>query len=162
MLLFTGCRKGDILNLRWDEVAEATLALTDSKTGPRTVWLDGEALAILERQRRKTNAPGVYVFPQLSNADKALSDIYVFWHELRRRIGLTDIRLHDLRHSFASQAVRRGISLPVLSKLLGHSTLAMTMRYTHLSTPDIEAAAARIAAVIVGQLGGITASLSGA
>jgi site-specific recombinase XerD len=59
-------------------------------------------------------------------------------------VKLDDVRIHDLRHSFASEAVRQGISLPVISKLLGHSNLEMTMRYTHLSTEDIEAAAERI------------------
>ncbi len=154
MLLFTGCRKGEILHLRWDEVATATLTLTDSKTGPRTVWLGAAASAVIERQRQKRE-DSPYVFPHPQNTQKSIEDIFSFWNTFRRGIGLSDIRLHDLRHSFASQAVRQGISLPVLSKLLGHSTLAMTMRYTHLSTPDIEASATRIAAIITGQLEGV-------
>ncbi len=151
LLLFTGCRRGEVLNLRWNEVAENTLTLRDSKTGPRIVWISEEAAEIIEKQRQRRMA-SPYVFPRPKDARKSIVDIYTFWFPLRRRIGLSDIRLHDLRHSFASQAVRQGISLPVLSKLLGHSNLAMTMRYTHLSTPDIEASAARIAAIIAGQL----------
>ncbi len=156
LLLFTGCRKSEVLHLRWDEVAENTLTLTDSKTGPRLVWMGGEAMAILERQRqnRVSKMASPYVFPHRDDAHKCIENIYWFWHRLRRRIGLSDIRLHDLRHSFASQAVRQGVSLPVLSKLLGHSNLTMTMRYAHLSTADIEASAKRIAAIISGQLEG--------
>ena len=67
-----------------------------------------------------------------------------YWRKIRVKADIADFRLHDLRHSFASEAVRQGISLPVISKLLGHSSLAMTMRYTHLSDEQVTAAAERI------------------
>ncbi len=67
-----------------------------------------------------------------------------FWDRLREQARLDDFRIHDLRHSFATEAIRQGIALPIVSKLLGHSSLAMTMRYTHASNADIEAAADRI------------------
>ena len=68
-----------------------------------------------------------------------------FWRGFRRSIGLNDVRLHDLRHSFATEAVRRGIPLPVVSKLMGHSNIAMTMRYAHVCDIEAEKTAQRIA-----------------
>ena len=156
MLLFTGCRKGEILTLKWQDVAGhdekgATLALSDSKTGARTIWLGDEARAVLTRQedlQSQSSLASDYVFPHPHGGNRPLASVDGFWHGLRKEIGLGDVRLHDLRHTFASKAVRQGIPLPVLSKLLGHSTLAMTMRYTHLTTADIEAAAERVGARI--------------
>ncbi|XDZ65496.1 tyrosine-type recombinase/integrase [Alphaproteobacteria bacterium LSUCC0684] len=155
MLLFTGCRKGEILNLRWDEVHGSILTLSDSKTGPRTIWLGDETMAVLERQRRRKMGQGEvsdFVFPHPHDVNRGMGSIDMFWRSLRQRIGLVDVRLHDLRHTFASQAMRQGIALPVISKLLEHSSLAMTMRYTHLGNADIEAAAERIGAQIDRQL----------
>ncbi len=149
LMLFTGCRKGEILSLRWDEVQGNVLKLQDSKTGARTVWLSDDAKAVIARQ----NPSPVYVFPSPRNAEKPLSDITWFWFNLRRKIDLKDVRMHDLRHSFASQAVRQGVALPVISKLLGHSSLSMTMRYVHVSDADTEAAAERIAEQISEMLG---------
>ncbi len=140
LMLFTGCRKGEVLHLRWDEVQGNILKLKDSKTGARTVWLSDDAKAVIARQKPSP----VYVFPSPRDAAKPLFDITGFWVNLRRKIDLKDVRMHDLRHSFASQAVRQGIALPVISKLLGHSSLSMTMRYVHVSDTDVEAAAERI------------------
>jgi integrase len=141
LILFTGCRKGEILNLRHEEIGEdGVLHLVDSKTGPRKVWLGKEARAILARQPTSEG----YVFPRPGHKDHSRGSIDNFWIKIRREAGIEDVRLHDLRHSFASHAIRQGVSLPVLSKLLGHSTITMTMRYVHLSNADIEAAAERI------------------
>jgi integrase len=153
MLLFTGCRKGEILRLRWDEVSDNTLSLIDSKTGARTVWLGDEAQGVLARQSH-WRGRSEFVFPCPWDGKRPFENIYVFWRGLKKEARLDDVRLHDLRHSFASEAVRQGIPLPVISKLLGHSSLTMTMRYTHLSTADIEAAAERIGNIIIEQMGG--------
>jgi integrase len=153
MLLFTGCRRGEITQLRWDEVGESTLNLSDSKTGARTIWLGEEALGILERQRLKRGSSS-YVFPDRHKSSKSVH-VEFFWIKIRAKVKLDDVRIHDLRHSFASEAVRQGISLPVVSKLLGHSNIEMTMRYTHLSTEDIEAAAERIGLRLSALLSGV-------
>ncbi len=149
LMLFTGCRKGEVLSLQWDEVQGNILKLKDSKTGARTVWLSDDAKAVIARQ----NLSPVYVFPSPRDAAKPLFDITGFWMNLRNKTDLKDVRMHDLRHSFASQAVRQGVALPVISKLLGHSSLSMTMRYTHVSDADTEAAAERIGKRINEMLG---------
>ncbi|WP_424831255.1 tyrosine-type recombinase/integrase [Ruegeria sp.] len=146
LLLLTGCRKGEIVNLKRREVDGSRLRLVDSKTGPRTVYLSPEARAIIKR--RMTTAPGAYLFPSPLNPEKPISGELKLWYAIRREIGIEDVRLHDLRHSYASQSVMAGVPLPVVSKLLGHSQCAMTLRYTHAADKDVEAAADRVGARI--------------
>ena len=141
LLLLTGCRRGEILSLRWREVGEYTLALGDTKTGPRTVHLNAEARRILERQPRGDSA---FVFPSPRDIDRPRGSDLRLWNLVRREIGIEDVRLHDLRHTLASHAVMHGIPVPVVSRLLGHSSAGMTMRYAHLADKDTEAAAERI------------------
>ncbi|MDE0178859.1 MAG: site-specific integrase [Gammaproteobacteria bacterium] len=143
LLLLTGCRKGELVHLRWSEVDGNTLRLTDSKTGPRTVMLSTQALAILARQPR-TRSP--YVFPSLGDSSKPRSTELSLWRKVRRQAGIEDVRLHDLRHTFASHAVMRSVPLPVVSRLLGHSRARMTLRYAHVSDRETEAAAERVGA----------------
>ena len=149
MLLYTGCRCGEILTLRWDEVREGVLDLSDSKTGARRVWLGVEVRTILDEAR--TLSYGVerqsdFVFPNQDPTGSHLTmrSLDCYWRRFRAGIGLDDVRIHDLRHSFATEAVRQGVSLPVVSKLLGHSNIKMTMRYAHASDADAEAAAEKI------------------
>ena len=141
LLLLTGCRAGEILSLRWCEVGEETLALGDTKTGPRTVYLNASARRILERQPRGESA---FVFPSPRNLSRPRGSDLRLWNRVRREIGIEDVRLHDLRHTLASHAVMQGIPVPVVSRLLGHRSAAMTMRYAHLADKDTEAAAERI------------------
>ena len=141
LLLLTGCRAGEILSLRWCEVGEDTLALGDSKTGPRTVYLNAKARRILERQPRGESD---FVFPSPRDFSRPRGPEFRLWNLVRREIGIQDVRLHDLRHTLASHAVMQGIPVPVVSKLLGHSSAGMTMRYAHLADKDTEAAAERI------------------
>ena len=150
MLLFTGCRRNEILTLRWSEIGDRELNLADSKTGSRKVWLCDEAMAVLEAARfaqTETGKRSDFVFPSIRDQRRCFPtrSLDHFWYRLRDRSGFPDIRLHDLRHSFASEAVRQGIPLLVVSKLLGHSTIKMTMRYVHASRADVEEAAERIA-----------------
>lgn len=145
LLLLTGCRKSEIVGLRWSEVAGDTLRLVDSKTGPRTVFLSTRAQAILERQPRSDSA---FVFPSLKNPSRSRSRELSLWRKVRKQAGISDVRLHDLRHTFASFAVRRGVSLPVVSRLLGHTKTSTTLRYAHISDRDIEAAAERLGRAI--------------
>ena len=151
LLLFTGCRRGEINGLRWGEVVGDRLDLTDSKVGPRSVWLGEEAKAILDRRLAKIEGvfpggppPNHFVFPHRHRPGVAMVGLDAFWRNFRRTIRLEDVRLHDLRHSFATEAIRRGIPLPVVSKLLGHADIAMTMRYTHVSDKEAERTAEKI------------------
>ena len=146
LLLLTGCRAGEIVKLRWREVDGDTLELEDSKTGPRQVLLSPEARAIIERQPR----PGSpWVFPSPMNPARARTDLSL-WKRVRKLAGIEDVRLHDLRHTFASQAAMQGIPLPVVARLLGHTQVQMTLRYAHVSDRDVEAAAERIGGVMAG------------
>ena len=147
LLLLTGCRRGEILGLRWREVGEHVLELVDSQGRPRIVLLSPHAKAIIERQRE----PGSqWVFPSPRDQDRHLStgSLDGFWNRIRKRTGIEDVRLLDLRHSVASQAVLEGVSPPVVARLLGHSRMSMTHRYAHVADRDIEAAAERVGSVI--------------
>ncbi|MXW84481.1 MAG: tyrosine-type recombinase/integrase [Boseongicola sp. SB0667_bin_21] len=145
LLLLTGARKSEIVGLKPREVAGDRLRLADAKTGPRTVHLGPEAREIIER---RMNAPGEFLFPSPAKPKRPLYGNLPLWQEIRREIGVEDVRLHDLRHSYASQCVIEGVPLPVVSRLLGHRDPAMTLRYAHVSDPDVEAAAERIGARI--------------
>ena len=145
LLLLTGCRKGEILKLRWSEVDGDCLNLARTKTGPRRVWLSQSGQAILARQPR---AAGPYVFPSPMHPDKPLSNALHFWHRARKEAGLDDVRLHDLRHTVASQAVARGVPLSTVARMLGHADPKMTLRYAHVDDRDLQAAAERIGKTI--------------
>ena len=141
LLLLTGCRKSEIVRLRWSEVRDSVLALADAKTGPRTVPLNSRARAILERQLR-TGSP--FVFPSPLDPSRPRGDHLGLWYQVRREAGIEDVRLHDLRHTHASHAVMNGVPVPVVSRLLGHSNTRMTLRYAHLGDREIEQAAERV------------------
>ncbi len=141
LLLLTGCRRGEIVQLRWSAVQDDMLVLADSKTGPRTVPLNTQARRILERQRRDGSQ---FVFPSPFDPARPRRPDLRLWYRVRREAGIEDVRLHDLRHTHASHAVMNGVPVPVVSRLLGHSNVRMTLRYAHLGDRDIEAAAERI------------------
>ena len=141
LLLLTGCRRGEIVQLRWSEVHDDMLALSDSKTGPRKVPLGERARAILDRQPRDG---GPFVFPSPLDPARPRGPGLPLWYRVRREAGIEDVRLHDLRHTMASHAVMNGVPVPVVSRLLGHSNVRMTLRYAHLADRDIEAAAERV------------------
>ena len=150
LLLLTGCRRGEILTLRWQDIDEDTLNLGDSKTGPRRVFLSAPARAILQRQPRSGSA---YVFPSPLDPGRPLSPDLPLWYSARKEARIEDARLHDLRHTFASHAVLQGIPLPVVSRLLGHKQPSMTLRYAHVGDRETEAAAERIGTAISRALG---------
>ena len=103
------------------------------------------AQAILARQPR---AASPYVFPSPRHPDKSLSHALCLWHRARKEAGLDDVRLHDLRHTVASQAVARGVPLPTVARMLGHAHPRMTLRYAHVGDRDLQAAAERIGKAI--------------
>ena len=150
LLLLTGCRKGEIVRLRWSEVRDDMLALADSKTGPRKVPLGTRARSILERQPRGGSA---FVFPSPLDPARPRGVQLSLWNRLRREVGIEDVRLHDLRHTHASHAVMSGVPVPVVSRLLGHSNVRMTLRYAHLGDREIEAAAERVGRAIAQIMG---------
>ena len=148
LLLLTGCRRGEILNLQWREVGADTLELLDGKSGPRRVFLSADAVKIVQRQPRVSE----FVFPSPRNPSRAISAGLRLWRNARKQAGLADVRLHDLRHTFASHAVMGGVPLPVVARLLGHSRASMTLRYSHVHDREVEEAAERIGAVVTGLL----------
>ena len=145
LLLLTGCRKGEILKLRWSEVDGDRLNLVHTKTGPRGVWLSQAAQAILARQ---PHAAGPYVFQSPKHPDKPLSPTLHLWHRVRKEAGLDDVRLHDLRHTVASQAVAQGVPLSTVARMLGHADPVMTLRYAHVADRDLQNAVERIGKAI--------------
>ena len=151
LLLLTGCRKSEITGLRWAEVHEDMLALADGKTGPRTVPLGSRSRAILDRQSR---AGSPFVFPSPHDPVLPRSPELGLWYRVRREAGIEDVRIHDLRHTMASHAVMNGVPVPVVSRMLGHSNVQMTMRYAHLADRDIEAAAERTGQAMAQLIGG--------
>ena len=151
LLLLTGCRRGEILTLRWQDVDGDTLNLADAKAGPRRVFLNAQARAILERQPRSGSA---WIFPSPLDPERPCSPHLPLWYSVRREAGIEDVRVHDLRHTYASHAVLRGVPLPVISRLLGHRHPSMTLRYAHVGDRETEAAAERIGTAIARELGG--------
>lgn len=146
LLLYTGCRRGEILNLQWREVHGDTLHITNAKTGPRRVFLNRSAQELIARQPRMGS---LWVFPSPLDSTRPRKDINAFWIAIRKCAGLDDVRLHDLRHTVTSQAVLQGVSLPVVARLLGHSKAVMTLRvYSHVADREVEAAAERIGDIL--------------
>ena len=145
LLLFTGCRLGEILKLKWSEVDGDVLRLATTKTRPRTVWLSEAARAILDRQPCTGSR---YVFPSPKDPARRRSPNIELWLRARKWAGIEDVRLHDLRHTVASQAVARGVALSTVAKMLGHASPTMTLRYAHVGDRDVEAAAERVGSVI--------------
>ena len=154
LLLLTGCRKGEILNLRWDEVdLEANeLRLPDTKTGPRSISLSPEAAGVLAAIPRVPDNPFVIPGKVKGRPMRNLNDP---WEIVCERAGLTDMRIHDCRHSYASRALALGESLPMIGRLLGHTQVETTARYAHLARDSVHEAAVRvsdsIAADILGE-----------
>ena len=150
LLLLTGCRLGEIQTLKWEYVQGSALLLPDSKTGAKRVALGNAALGILMAIPRMAENP--YVITG-RNPGSHLTDLERPWRRIRQRAGLPDVRIHDLRHSFASNAVGLGESLPIIGKLLGHTQVQTTARYAHLANNPVQLAADRISDDIARALG---------
>jgi integrase len=151
LLLLTGARRGEIANLQWQNVDfdQKYLRLPDSKTGAKVIYLNDPALDIIRSLPRLSNnlylIPGNRVGSPSGAIDRA-------WSRVRLTAGLSDVRLHDLRHSFASIGIVDGLSLPVIGALLGHKHAATTARYAHLAPGPLrtanDAVGSRIAAAM--------------
>ncbi len=147
LLLLTGCRQGEIRELRWSDYREGHLFLRDSKTGPRTVWLSSPARALLDRLPRTAR----WAFPASNGAGPlSAGTLDRFWRTLREEAGLPDLRLHDLRHSFASFALRQGETVLTIGRLLGHRDPTTTLRYTHVVDTHAREAVEAVGASLAG------------
>ena len=149
LLLLTGCRLSEIQFLRWEYVKDDCIELPDAKTGGRVVPLGPEARAVLSAIPRDEDNPWV-IAGRLPGSH--LTDLQRPWRRIRKQAGLEDLRIHDLRHSFASRALALGESLTMIGKLLGHTQVQTTARYAHLARDSIQTAAARITGSIGGNL----------
>ena len=130
LLLLTGCRKSEIVTLKWRFYREGKVFLPDSKTGPRTVWLSSAARAILDSLPRRV----IWIFPSpRTDSHLTASRIDEFWYRVRAEADLRDVRLHDLRHSYASIAMTQGETVLTIGRLLGHRDPETTLKYTHLA-----------------------------
>ena len=149
LLLFTGARRGEIEGLRWDWVKPPRLVLPDSKTGPKVIWLNSQALAVLEGVDRVPDCP--VVFPDRKGTKPI--NMGAWWDKFRCRCALPDVRLHDLRHSFASTAIMDDVPLATIGKLLGHVLPETTAKYAHLADEIVADAAKRISGSLANSLG---------
>lgn len=150
LLIFTGARCGEIEQLRWEWVQEPRLMLPDSKTGAKIIYLNRQAIDLIAALPNRE--PTGLLFPSFRNPDKPIS-LGIHWSKIRNRAALPDVRLHDLRHSFASVAIRDNISLMVIGKLLGHALAETTTRYAHLSEEIVADAAERVSGSIARLIG---------
>ena len=147
LLVLTGCRRNEVLGLRWDDLNFDTgeMRLPDSKTGARMVPLTSAAAKVLKGLPRTPDNP--WVFPGKKKGSR-LVNINDSWERVRKRAKLDGVRLHDLRHSYASRALALGESLPMIGDLLGHRMVSTTARYAHLARDSVRESSAKIAADI--------------
>ncbi len=138
LLLLTGCRLSEIQTMKWEYVALHHLILPDSKTGARRIPLSQEAHAVMNALPRSLDNP--YVI-EGKWAGTHITDLQRPWRRLRNIAQLDDVRIHDLRHTFASLAAMNGVDLLTLGKILGHSNYQTTERYAHLADDGIRNAA---------------------
>ena len=136
MLMYTGCRLGEMLSLKWADVflKEGYLHLKDSKTGEKTIPLNESAKSILVNLKQQKDNPYVFVGEKPGTC---LTTLKTAWTKVRRLANLEDVRIHDLRHTFASLAIKQGVDLYTVSKLLGHKNIATTTRYAHLEMKQL-------------------------
>lgn len=153
LLLFTGMRLNEVLTLRWADVdlENGCLHLEDAKAGPRDVYLNEPAMRVLADLPRLAGSE--YVLPgdkpggHLVNVQKA-------WKKITAIAHLDNLRVHDLRHSFASVAAAAGMNLPLVGRLLGHRELATSLRYSHLAADPVRAASQEVGRKIAEALNG--------
>ena len=152
LLLLTGCRRGEVLNLRWCDIADNAIMLPDSKTGPRSVPLGKAARTVIEALPSPRD-PDAFLFPKNAGRHDP-PNIVTCWRTICADAELGKLRLHDLRHTTASQAVMSGENLPLVGKLLGHRRHSTTAGYAHLADGYLVKAAERIGSKIAAMMNG--------
>ena len=150
LLTLTGCRLSEIQTLRWDYIAERGIELPDSKTGSRRIPLPSAAKVVLASLQNPDANPFV-IAGKLPNTH--ITDLQHPWRRIRARAGLTGVRIHDLRHTYASNAVSGGMPIQMVGKLLGHTQLQTTMRYAHLADDPVNRAAEENASALDAAMG---------
>ncbi|MCF3947352.1 site-specific integrase [Acidiphilium iwatense] len=147
LLLLTGCRLSEIQKLKWAyvDLDAGVLRLPDSKSGAKLVSIGQAAADVFKAIPRIEGNPYV-ITGQVKG--QHLTDMQRPWRRLRKRAGLPDVRIHDLRHSFASDALQLGEDLTMIGRLLGHTQVQTTARYAHLKTGPVRAAADKVANAI--------------
>ena len=145
LLLLTGCRMSEVRTLQWSDYREGHLFLRDSKTGPRTVWLSSPARDILNGFPRE----GKWVFPSpLIHGPVSSPYFEKFWHQVREEADIVDVRIHDLRHTYASIAIMQGESVLTTGRLLGHNRPETTLKYAHLSDDSVRRATEALGGIL--------------
>jgi integrase len=139
LLLLTGARKGEILSLQWEwiDFERGIIFLPDSKTGMKPIFMSAPVMQILSELPRMTDNPYVICG---EHQGSHIKDLKRTWNRVRVDAGLQSLRLHDLRHHFASVGAMGGLSLPMIGKLLGHSRSETTARYSHLADDPVRRA----------------------
>lgn len=150
LLILTGCRLGEIQTLKWDYITPRGMELPDSKTGARRIPLPPAAREVLAALPPVPGNP--YVIAG-TLAGRHATDFQYPWRRIRARAGLPDVRIHDLRHTYASNAVSSGMTIQMVGRLLGHSQLQTTMRYAHLADDPVNRAAEENAARLSAAIG---------
>ncbi len=159
LLMLTGCRFGEIAALEWDWIKGQRILLPDSKSGPRTVWLSSAARTVIDAiPRYGPDCP--FLFPARPPT-RPVDNIEYQWNRIREEAGLPGLRLHDLRHSWASVAAMNGVDMVTIAKLLGHALVETTERYVHLSDRSVADAADRVSNRIHAALAGSGAEHQG-
>ena len=158
LLVFTGARLGEVLGLRWEwiDFDRGEARLPDSKTGAKTLHLPPPALAVLAALPRAEGNPHVIIGHKHG---AAMVNLEKPWRAIRGKAGLDDVRLHDLRHAFASVAASSGLGLPIIGKMLGHTQATTTHRYAHLASDPVKAAVAAVAGKIAAAMTGPSAEV---
>lgn len=147
LLMLTGCRLSEIMTLKWEDVDTTAreLRLPESKTGAKVVHFGQTAATILDGIERLDDNPFVITGKK---PGARLTDLQHPWRRIRDKAGLSNVRIHDLRHSYASGALALGEGLPMIGKLLGHSQVQTTARYAHLANDPVKRAAGRVSDMI--------------
>lgn len=152
LLAVTGARRNEIEALQWSEVDQerGVLRLADSKTGAKVIPLAPAAQVILSELPKVKGSK--WVFPAVSG-DGHFQGLGKIWREVRTSAGLDGVRLHDLRHTFASFGAAGGLSLPLIGALLGHKQAATTQRYAHLADDPVKRAADQAGSAVAAAMG---------
>jgi integrase len=136
LLIYTGCRLREVLSLKWDGVDfdDCCLRLSESKGGKRTIPINNSAVKVLRNVQKQADNHHVFCGKKPGTP---LVAVQKTWERIRKKAGIPDFRIHDLRHSFASFMIKNGLSIFEVSKLLGHKDIKTTMRYAHLADREL-------------------------
>ena len=145
LLILTGCRLSEIQTLRWSYVHGGYLNLPDSKTGARRIPLSAEAMTVLNGVTR-IDGNDYVIAGEVEKEHR--TDLQRPWRRIRKVADLEHVRIHDLRHTYASNAIAQGVPIAMVGKLLGHTQIQTTMRYIHLADTATRVAAAQVAELI--------------